>query len=136
MFSHIGLGVNDIDKSILFYDAVLGVLGYYRHSTSDTWAGYGKPEDECAKHDNTGADSLWINVPFNGEPATFANGSYIAILAQSREAVDNAYSQAISLDAVDEGKPGIRAEAHPNFYASYVRDPDGNKLCFVCHKSE
>jgi hypothetical protein len=25
---------------------------------------------------------------------------------------------------------------HPNFYAAYVRDPDGNKLSAVCERPE
>ena len=132
MFSHIGLGVNDIEKSRAFYDPVMEVLGCVCHSSSDKWAGYGQPDDGKT----TGEDSLWIGIPANGEPATHGNGTYIALNASSREVVDQAYSVAISLGGVDEGKPGIRAEAHPHFYASYVRDLDGNKLSFVCHNAE
>ena len=32
----------------------------------------------------------------------------------------------------DEGAPGLRPHYHPNYYAAYVRDPDGNKLNFFC----
>ena len=35
----------------------------------------------------------------------------------------------------DEGAPGLRP-FHPNFYACYVRDPDGNKLSALCEKPE
>ena len=35
----------------------------------------------------------------------------------------------------DEGKPGLRAHYHANYYATYFRDPDGNKLCVVCHEA-
>jgi hypothetical protein len=31
-----------------------------------------------------------------------------------------------------EGPPGIRLQYNPDFYAAYVRDPDGNKLAAVC----
>jgi hypothetical protein len=34
---------------------------------------------------------------------------------------------------IDEGRPGIREHYHPNYYGAYVRDPDGNKICAVCH---
>lgn len=27
------------------------------------------------------------------------------------------------------------ARYHPNYYGAYVRDPDGNKICVVCHKA-
>ena len=131
MFSHIGLGVNDIEKSKLFYDGVMEVLGCICHSSSDKWAGYGKPDEKT-----TGEDSLWIGLPVNGQPATYGNGTYVALNTSSKEVVGKAYKMAISLGGVDEAKPGIRAEVHPNFYAAYVRDLDGNKLSFVCHYAE
>jgi hypothetical protein len=31
-----------------------------------------------------------------------------------------------------EGAPGLRPHYNPDFYASYVRDPDGNKAAAVC----
>ncbi len=31
-----------------------------------------------------------------------------------------------------EGAPGLRPHYGPDFYAAYVRDPDGNKLAAVC----
>ena len=34
--------------------------------------------------------------------------------------------------AVSEGPPGLRLLYNPDFYACYVRDPDGNKLAVVC----
>ncbi|MHC2353042.1 hypothetical protein ACVMB3_002500 [Sinorhizobium meliloti] len=37
--------------------------------------------------------------------------------------------------ATDEGAPGLRP-FHANFYAAYVRDPDGNKLSAVCERPE
>ena len=45
MFSHIVLGTNDLSRAIAFYDQVMTTLGYARHDTSDTYAGYGKAAD-------------------------------------------------------------------------------------------
>lgn len=36
---------------------------------------------------------------------------------------------------IDEGAPGLRP-FHPDFYAAFIRDPDGNKLVAVCEKAE
>ncbi len=33
----------------------------------------------------------------------------------------------------DEGGPGFRPQYGEGFYGAYVRDPDGNKLAFVCY---
>ena len=41
--------------------------------------------------------------------------------------LDKLYAKAMELGATDEGPPGERM---PVFYGGYVRDPDGNKLCF------
>jgi predicted lactoylglutathione lyase len=52
----------------------------------------------------------------------------VAINAGGRENVDKLYAKAISLGASDEGEPGERVPGM--FYGAYVRDLDGNKLCF------
>jgi len=36
----------------------------------------------------------------------------------------------------DEGKPAFRPQYSDTFYAAYVRDPDGNKLAFVCYEAK
>jgi catechol 2,3-dioxygenase-like lactoylglutathione lyase family enzyme len=128
MFSHVTLGTNDLQRAIRFYDGVMAVLGYKKHSTGDTFAGYGNPDNA-----SLGVNSLWILIPADGQPATSGNGTNVAFLASAREKVEEFHRKALELGGVDEGRPGIREEAHPNFYASYIRDPDGNKLVVVCH---
>ena len=39
-----------------------------------------------------------------------------------------------SRHAYDNGKPGIRAQYHPNYYGAFVYDPDGNNIEVVCRK--
>ena len=128
MFSHVTLGTNDLQRAIHFYDGVMAVLGYRKHSTGETFAGYGDPDDA-----NLGVNSLWILIPTDGQPATSGNGTNVAFIANTRERVDEFHRKALEVGGVDEGRPGIREEAHPNFYAGYIRDPDGNKLVVVCH---
>ena len=127
MFSHVMLGTNNLSESILFYDKVMPSLGYSRQCTGDSFAGYGHEGDIP-----TGANCLWIGVPFNGEVASPGNGVNIALLAPTRDQVDRFYRVALESGGTDEGFPGVRAEAHPNFYAAYVRDPTGNKIVVVC----
>jgi len=126
MFSHVTIGVNNLEESIKLYDEIMETLGHHRHSISKTFAGYGKPGI-------TGEDSIWILKPSNGKPASGGNGTNIALLAPSRKAVDEFHTKAIELGAIDDGAPGIRKEAHDNFYAAYVIDFDGNKLVAVYH---
>ena len=129
MLSHVTIGVNEIERSITLYDEIMKCLGYERRSRGENWAGYGDIG-------GIGIDTLWILTPSNGEPATSGNGTNIALVAECRNAVVMFHEKALELGATDEGKPGIREENHPNFYAAYIRDYDGNKLLAVCHKEE
>jgi len=35
------------------------------------------------------------------------------------------------LAPLNMGAPGIRGHYHENYYGTYVRDPDGDKICVV-----
>ena len=32
--------------------------------------------------------------------------------------------------------PGLRPHYHPDYYAAFLRDPDGNRIEAVCHRDE
>ncbi len=53
----------------------------------------------------------------------------MAFLAPDRAAVDVFHAAALAAGGTDEGPPGVREGMTPVFYAAYVRDPDGAKLC-------
>jgi len=126
MFSHVTLGVNDLDEAIAFYDAVMPAIGQRRFGRGDWWAGYGE-------FDGVGVGTLWLVIPSDGEPATAGNGTNVALLAPDRASVRAFHRAALQHGGADEGQPGLRPENHAHFYASYVRDPAGNKLLAVCH---
>lgn len=126
MYSHITIGANDVERAGTFYDAVMETLGYVRFFTADGALGYGKPADQ----------QLWILTPFDGKPATAGNGTHIALLAQTRAAVDAFHAAALGNGGSDEGAPGLRPQYHEHYYGAYVRDPEGNKLQAVCHRPE
>ena len=48
------------------------------------------------------------------------------------DAVDAFHAAALANGGTSEGAPGLRLLYNPDFYAAYVRDPDGNKLAVVC----
>ena len=74
---------------------------------------------------------FFVQLPFNGLPATWGNGAQVSFAAPSRGAVDAAWQAAIANGGIDEGKPGLREHYGPDYYGAYCRDPEGNKLCFV-----
>ncbi|MBP6013500.1 MAG: VOC family protein [Alphaproteobacteria bacterium] len=61
--------------------------------------------------------------------------AHVAFLAQERAAVDAFHGAALAHGGVEEGAPGPRPHYHKNHYGAYVRDPDGNKIQAVCHRS-
>jgi catechol 2,3-dioxygenase-like lactoylglutathione lyase family enzyme len=125
MISYSTLGTNDMQRSIRFYDAVFALLGAERTTTSETWTGYGRKGDRGL---------FFLTQPFDREPATSGNGVMLAVLAPERAAVDAFHAAALVNGGRCEGPPGVRAGMDPVFYAAYVRDPDGNKLCAFVRK--
>ena len=118
MLGYTTIGVTDMDRSVAFYDALLAEVGAKQTFGMDRIKFYGTGEGAM----------LAICIPYNEEPPNCGNGNMVAIPGGSREGVDKMYAKAIELGATDEGEPGERI---PDvFYGSYVRDPDGNKLCF------
>lgn len=56
----------------------------------------------------------------------------VALKARSWAQVDAFYAAALAFGGSSEGAPGLRTQYNPDFYAAYVRDPDGNTLAAVC----
>ena len=122
MISYATLGTSDMDRAIAFFDAVFAPLEGKRVSTSPTWTGYARKDDRGA--------AFFLTRPYNREAADGGNGGMLAFLAPDRAAVDSSHAAALTHAGVCEGPPGVRLGMNPVFYAAYVRDPDGNKLCF------
>ena len=125
IISHITLGTNDKERAARFYDAVLGAIGFARLP---------KPSEKPLAYEKNGEmPTVYIYSPEDGRPATWGNGTHIAFLAATREEVHAFHEQALKHGGRDEGQPGPRAHYGPDYYAAYVRDPDGNKLQAVCY---
>ena len=132
MFTYVSLGSTDLARSARFYDATLGALGLKRCDTSgenswDGWIGWGTYENH-----GQAELALWLCKPFDGQAVTAGNGTMVALRATSWNQVDDFHAAAIANGGTSEGAPGIRPQYNPDFYAAYVRDPDGNKLAAVC----
>ncbi len=125
MIAYSTVGVNDMDRAIRFYDAVFAPLGGVRDTTSPTWTGYSRAGDR---------GKFFLTRPFDRSQATHGNGAMLAFLAEDRAAIDTFHAAALREGGVDEGPPGVREGMNPVFYAAYVRDPDGNKLCAFVRK--
>jgi catechol 2,3-dioxygenase-like lactoylglutathione lyase family enzyme len=131
MFLYVTLGTNDVARAKSFYDPVMAILGFACHVQVEDEIGYGPVPAPASGR----TCFLWITKPYLGYPATWGNGSLIALPAATRAAVDAFHAAAVAHGGIDDGAPGLRPY-HANFYACYVRDPDGNKLSAVCEVIE
>ena len=119
MFSHVMLGVKDLEVSKKFYDAVLGTL--------DVGPGFANKKRYFYRSPN---GTFAITEPINGEPATYGNGSTIGFAMQSAEQGDAFHAAGVANGGTTcEDPPGYRDGATGRIYLAYLRDPDGNKIC-------
>ena len=127
MFSHVFISVNDFERALRFYDAVMSSLGVeLRFCDRDRpWAGWHSAGEA--------RPFLVICKPFDGQPHHPGNGQMIAFAASSRAVVRASYQIALDNGGSCEGPPGLRPQYHENYYGAYFRDPDGNKLCVASH---
>jgi catechol 2,3-dioxygenase-like lactoylglutathione lyase family enzyme len=117
MFSHVMLGVNDLEVSRKFYDALLGTLGVA--------AGVANKQRYFYR---SATGTFCITTPINGEPAT--HGSTIGFNVASPEQCDAFHAAGIANGGTTcEDPPGFRDGSVGKLYLAYLRDPDGNKLC-------
>jgi catechol 2,3-dioxygenase-like lactoylglutathione lyase family enzyme len=119
MFSHVMLGVNDLERSKKFDDALLGTLGVAPGFANKNRYFYRSP---------TG--TFCITTPINGEPATHGNGSTTGFNVASSSQGDAWHAAGLANGGTTcEDAPGFREGPTGPVYLAYLRDPDGNKLC-------
>ena len=118
MLGYVTIGVSDMSRAEGFYNALLAEIGAKQLFGQDRIKFYGTGPK---------GSMLAVCIPYDEEDPQPGNGNMVAIPGGSREGVDGLYAKAMELGATDEGEPGERL---PIFYGAYVRDLDGNKLCF------
>ncbi|SEE62716.1 VOC family protein [Pseudomonas coleopterorum] len=131
MFSHIQIGARDLPKMLTFYDHVLQTLGLIRIPDEND----GGPDGAGWQRPGRSWPQVYVQLPFNGLPATWGNGMQVSFAAQSQQQVRDAWQAALDNGGTDEGAPGLRPQYAQDYFGAYCRDPEGNKLCFV-HTSD
>jgi catechol 2,3-dioxygenase-like lactoylglutathione lyase family enzyme len=121
MFSHIMVGVTDLEASRKFYDATLGTIGIPAGAANRNRYFYRSP-----------SGTFGITTPINGEPQTYANGGTIGFAVASPELGDAWHAAGLANGGTTcEDPPGFRDSPAGRMYLAYLRDPDGNKICAV-----
>ena len=120
MIDHISLRVQDLAKALDFYKAALAPLGYQVLMEFPGVVGLGAG----------GKADLWIME--TDEPT---NPTHIA-LGGERSHIRAFHEAAMTAGGTDNGPPGPRVDYHPNYYAAFMLDPEGNNIEVVCHDPE
>ena len=119
MIGYATIGVTDMTRAKEFYSALFESKG------AKVAMDMGRIAFLSAGRDKP---MLAICEPYDGNAPSPGNGQMIAFSCDSKQEVDEMYARATDLGATDDGAPGQRIP--DRFYGAYVRDPDGNKLCF------
>jgi len=124
MIDHVSIGVRDVAKAKRFYDAALKPLGYTCLSAGEGSLGYGRD-----------AIALWINSAEHPVPADMKSGLHFCFTAPTAPSVDAFHAAALGHGGRDNGKPGLRADYGPDYYAAFVIDPDGYRIEAHCQSA-
>jgi len=120
MLDHISLSVTDPVRARAFYAKALAPLGY--KLVSEYEGGFGIGQE--------GGSTIWAGQGPAQKPI-----AHLAFRAQDRRQVDAFHKAALAAGAKDNGKPGLRENYSPTYYAAFVLDPDGNNVEAVCHSA-
>jgi|SRR6516162_1292427 catechol 2,3-dioxygenase-like lactoylglutathione lyase family enzyme len=127
MLDHVSVGVTNLERSRIFYDAALRPLGLVRILDFE-----GRGSDYGAM-----AAPLGVEFTITAEaPVLPLAGMHVCFRASNRDAVRAFYAAALRAGGRDDGAPGLRAIYHRDYYGAFVRDPDGHRLEAVCHAPE
>ncbi|WEK38557.1 MAG: VOC family protein [Candidatus Brevundimonas colombiensis] len=117
LVSHVSVGVTDLVRTGVFYDAVFASLGVGRVMEHPMGLAYGRALPE-----------FWASIPHDRQAASAGNGAHVCFAAPDRDAVDRFHAQGLAAGGRDDGAPGFRPDYAPGYYAAFLRDPDGNKI--------
>jgi catechol 2,3-dioxygenase-like lactoylglutathione lyase family enzyme len=129
MLTYVYFGTNDLERATRFYDATLAPLGMQRCITGDPArdrlsSGWGLYEEDGARE-----LAFWVTLRSKaGEHRQRLHGGLPSTLLE----VEQFHTAALAHGGTSDGAPGLRAHYNTDFYAAYVRDPDGNKTAAVC----
>jgi catechol 2,3-dioxygenase-like lactoylglutathione lyase family enzyme len=120
MINHVGIQVADMAASRAFYEtffAPLGISVMFDHGVAIGFAA-----------DPT-QSSFWLSGAERGETREI----HVAFTADSRATVDAVHAAAVAAGIEVLHAPRVFPEYHENYYAVFVRDPDGHNIEAVNH---
>jgi catechol 2,3-dioxygenase-like lactoylglutathione lyase family enzyme len=128
LLDHVSITVKDLASAKPFYKAVMRVLGAELDYEENSAIGFG---ERNRPHDNR---HTYISI-FQSPQATPDPRRHYCFRAASIEQVQAFHAAGLAAGGTDQGAPGLRSY-HPQYYAAFVLDPEGNKLEAVFHHAQ
>ncbi|KAJ8098620.1 Glyoxalase/Bleomycin resistance protein/Dihydroxybiphenyl dioxygenase [Lipomyces tetrasporus] len=125
LIDHVVMYVKDVKKCRAFYEPILALLG-----AEVKWD---REDDGYVCFATPGVPTRFIIA---GGPNTRVGKNHVAFKADSEDVVQRFHELALKLGGEDYGKPGIRENYAPDYYAAFVLDPEGNNVELVKWPSE
>ena len=115
---HVSLSVRSLRAARQFYEAALGAIGMKINMEVDDAFGMGSKRQKI----------FWL-----ARDRRAVGDAHYAFRVDRRDEVDAFYQAALSAGGTDNGAPGPRPDYGRNYYAAFVRDPEGNNIEVVCY---
>ncbi len=127
LLDHVSITVRQLDRALPFYDAVMATLGAAQAYLLEDAVGYGER--------NSNADDGHSYLSIFASGAALADPRrHVCLRAASRAQVRAFHAAGLAAGGSCAGTPGLRSY-HPDYYAAFLFDPDGNKIEAVCHRA-
>ena len=117
MFDHVTIRASDRGASERFYETVLKTLGVEKTYSGEHFAEWG---------------NFSLAQATEEKPVTLR--LHIGFVAPSREDVDEFWRVGTAAGYQDDGAPGPRPQYSPEYYGSFLLDPDGNSAEAAHHE--
>ncbi len=121
MLNHISIGTSSLSAAKTFYDAALSALGYRCLSEDADSLGYGSEAVE-----------FWVLKSEKPVPDETASGLHICFTAPTKDGVNRFHAAGLRHGGRDHGQPGPRRDYGPDYYAAFLKDPDGYRVEAYC----
>ena len=128
LLDHLSITVRELASVRDFYVAVFASLGARPVYERADAIGFGE-RNSLADDDHT-----YLSV-FESPQAASDQRRHVCFRAASRAQVEAFYAAGLAAGGRDAGPPGLRPHYHPDYYAAFLLDPEGNKVEAVFHRA-
>lgn len=126
LIDHLSITVRDLGRTRAFYIAIMAALGARIAYEREDAIGFGE-------RNRPGDDGHTYISLFQSPEAAADARRHWCFRADSAARVQAFHLAGLAAGGQDAGPPGLRPHYHPQYYAAFLLDPEGNKVEAVFH---